>query len=105
MPIQAGVVIRRSAPDPAQASSHRYSAEIQLPIEAEGDVLWIGRSLNAAGLRLRRGNRFAQVLSVVYSHADQRLSCTVAATCREDVRDLFEIALLPPARVLEETEG
>jgi hypothetical protein len=99
----AGVMKTRSSPEPPLASRHRYLVEIHLPIEA--DVSWAGRSLHAACLRLSSGGRLAQVLSVVYRPADQRLSSIVAAACREDVRELFEMALLPPARVLEEVEG
>jgi hypothetical protein len=43
-------------------------------------------------------------LSAVYSPADERLSCILAAASRKDVHDLFEIALLPPVRVLEVVE-
>jgi hypothetical protein len=43
-------------------------------------------------------------LSAVYSPAEDRLSCLVAAASEKEVRDLFEIALLPPARVLEVVE-
>jgi hypothetical protein len=37
----------------------------------------------------------------VYSPADDRLVCILEVASWNDVRDLFEIALLPPVRVLE----
>jgi hypothetical protein len=40
-------------------------------------------------------------VSAVYSPADDRLVCILEAASCKDVRDLFEIALLPPVRVLE----
>jgi hypothetical protein len=42
-----------------------------------------------------------RILSVVYIPDDGRLSCVVNAASLEDVHRLFEIALLPSARVLE----
>jgi hypothetical protein len=42
-----------------------------------------------------------RILSAVYVPDDGRLSCVVNAASREDVHRLFEIALLPSARVLE----
>ena len=52
------------------------------------------RRLRGVGLR-------PQILSIVHVPDDGRLSCIVRATSRDDVLRLFEISLLPSARVLD----
>lgn len=61
-------------------------------------------SIDSACERLRRGGRNPLVLTALYSEADERLTCVVTAANTSDVRDIFEIALLPPARVSEVVE-
>lgn len=72
-----------------------------MPIQAEQDLSWIARSLDAACRRLNSTSASLEIVSAFYSPADDRLSCLVVAESWEAVRDLFEFALLPPARVLE----
>ena len=78
-----------------------YLAEVRLRVQAGGDLSWIRQSLDAACRRLSATNPSLQILSAVHIPGDGRLSCVVAAACPEHVQRLFEIALLPSARVLE----
>ena len=75
-------------------------AEVRLRVEAGTDLSWIRHSLDAACRRVD-GAQALKILSAVHVTADGRLSCIVTAAGREDVLRLFEIALLPSARVLE----
>jgi len=75
-------------------------AEVRLRVEAGTDLSWIRHSLDAACRRVD-GTPALKILSAVHVTADGRLSCIVTAAGREDVLRLFEIALLPSARVLE----
>jgi len=70
---------------------------------AESELSWISKSLNAACLRLRDGDRLPEVLSVAYIPDDDRLACIVEARCARDVRRLFGVALLPSVRVADAT--
>jgi len=76
-------------------------AEVRLRIEAGADISWIRQSLDAACRRVDGTRSGLKILSAVHIPDDGRLTCIVAAACREDVQRLFEIALLPSARVLE----
>jgi hypothetical protein len=78
-----------------------YIAEVRLRVEAGTDLSWIRQSLDAACRRLDGTSPGLKILSAVHVVAEGRLSCVVASTGREDVLRLFEIALLPSARVLE----
>jgi len=80
-----------------------YMAEVRLRITAGTDLSWIRQSLDAACRRVD-GARAVKILSAVHVPDDGRLSCVVSAANREDVRRLFEMALLPSARVLEVVE-
>ena len=66
---------------------------------ARGQTLWLG--LDAASRRVDGTSPGLKILSAVHIPDDGRLSCIVTAAGREDVLRLFEIALLPSARVLE----
>jgi hypothetical protein len=98
--VQAGVV---TIPDsvPASVSTHHFLAEVRLLVPGGQDLSWIGRSLHAARRRLSGISACPRIVSAVYSPADERLVCILEAASWKDVRDLFEIALLPPVRVLE----
>jgi hypothetical protein len=98
--VQTGVV---TIPDsvPARVSTHHFLAEVRLLIPRGRDPSWIGRGLHAACRRLSGISARPRIVSVVYSPADDRLVCILEAASWKDVRDLFEIALLPPVRVLE----
>ena len=76
-------------------------AEVKLRVEAGRDISWIRQSLDAACRRVDGASPGLKILSAVHVPDDGRLSCIVAAARREDVLRLFEIALLPSARVLE----
>jgi hypothetical protein len=79
-------------------------AELNLRVDAGTDISWIRQSLDAACRRVDSTSPGVKILSAVHVAADGRLSCVVRAANREDVRRLFEIALLPSARVLEVVE-
>jgi len=64
------------------------------------DLSWIRQSLDAACRRVDGTSPGLRILSAVHV-ADGRLLCIVTAAAREHVQRLFEIALLPSARVLE----
>jgi len=85
----------------AEPGTDCYLAEVRLRVEASEDLSWIRRSLDAACRRLSATNSTLQILSVVHIADDDRLSCIVAAAGLEHVQHLFDIALLPSARVLE----
>jgi hypothetical protein len=78
-----------------------YLAEVKLRVDAGTDLSWIRQSLDAACRRVDGASPGLKILSAVHIPDDGRLSCIVAAAGREDVLRLFEIALLPSARVLE----
>ncbi len=90
--------------DPGPANTHRYLAEVHLPIQGGRDLSWIALSLNAACRRLTRTNACLQIVSAVYSPEGELLTCILEAASWKDVSDLFAIALLPPARILEVVE-
>lgn len=76
-------------------------AEIRLQVNVGTDLSWIRRSLDAAWRRIDGPSSGLKILSAVHVMDEGRLSCIVMAASREDVQRLFEIALLPSARVLE----
>jgi hypothetical protein len=76
-------------------------AEVRLRAEAGTDLSWVSQSLDAACRRLQGIGQSAQILSTVHIPEDGLLSCIVRAASREDVLRLFEISLLPSARVLD----
>ena len=78
-----------------------YLAEVRLRAEAGSDLSWVSHSLGAACRRLRGSGPGPQILSTVHIPDDGLLSCIVSAASREDVLRLFEISLLPSARVLD----
>jgi hypothetical protein len=76
-------------------------AEVKLLVAAGTDLSWIRQSLDAACRRVDGTSPGLKILSAVHVMDYGRLSCIVTAAGREDVQRLFEIALLPSARVLE----
>jgi hypothetical protein len=76
-------------------------AEATLRVQAGTDLSWIGQGLDSARRRFDGISPSPQILSAVYNPDDGRLSCVVRAATRQDVQRLFEIALLPSARVVE----
>ena len=78
-----------------------YIAEVRLRVEAGTDISWIRKCLDAACGRVDGASPGLKILSSVHIPYNGRLSCIVTAAGREDVLRLFEIALLPSARVLE----
>ncbi len=76
-------------------------AEVRLRVEPGTDLSWIRQSLDAACRRVDGTSAGLKILSAVHVMDDGRLSCIVTAAGRQDVQRLFEIALLPSARVLE----
>lgn len=88
-------------------STHRktskYLAEIRWSGQNTRDLEWIGRSLDAACRRLRGADR-PKVIGAGYIPEERRLVCVVRAANGEVVRRLFEIALLPSARILDVVE-
>ena len=76
-------------------------AEVRLRVDVGTDLSWIRQSLDAACRRVDGSSAGLKILSAVHVLANGRLSCIVSAAGREDVLRLFEIALLPSARVLE----
>ena len=78
-----------------------YMAEVRLRVESGTDISWIRRSLDAACRRVDGTSPGLKILSAVHIPDDGRLTCIVMAAGREHVLRLFEIALLPLARVLE----
>jgi hypothetical protein len=78
-----------------------YLAELRLRVEAGTDLSWIRQSLDAACRRVDGTCPGLRIVSAVHVVDDGRLSCIVTAASREDVQRLFEIALLPSARVLD----
>jgi hypothetical protein len=79
-------------------------AEVRLRVDSGTDVSWIRGSLDAACRRVDGTSPGLKILSAVHVMDDGHLSCIVTAAGREDVLRLFEIALLPSARVLEVVE-
>ena len=78
-----------------------YLAEVKLRVDAGTDLSWIRQSLDTACRRVDGASPGLKILSAIHIPDDGRLSCIVTAAGREDVLRLFEIALLPSARVLE----
>jgi len=76
-------------------------AEVRLRVEPGTDLSWIRRSLDAACRRIDGAGPGLRILSAVHVIDDGRLSCIVAAAGRNEVQRLFDIALMPSARVLE----
>ena len=76
-------------------------AEVRLRVEAGTDLSWIRQSLDAACRRIDGTSPGLRIVSAVHVMDDGRLSCIVTGATRGDVQRLFEIALLPSARVLE----
>jgi hypothetical protein len=84
-----------------RAGTDCYLAEVRLRVEAGADLSWIRLGLDAACRRLTAGSSCLQIVSVVHVPDEGRLSCVVIASGRELVQRVFEIALLPSARVQE----
>jgi hypothetical protein len=83
----------------ARAASRCYLAEVKLSA-TQTELSWIGKSLQAASLRLRGSACSVEVVSAAYIPEDRQLACIVEAGCADDVHRLFGIALLPSARVV-----
>ena len=83
------------------AKTQCYMAEVRLQAVTGTDLSWVGQSLDAACRRLQVVGPSPQILSTVHVPDDGRLSCIVRAASRDDVLRLFEISLLPSARVLD----
>lgn len=79
-------------------------AEVRLTVQVGADLSWIRQSLYAASRRLNGTTPGLRILSAVHIPSDSRLSCVVIAPTSDDVDRLFEVALLPPARVHEVVE-
>lgn len=75
-----------------------------MPVQGQRDLSWISHSLHAACQRVTRVDLAPKVLTAVYTQADQRLLCILQAVSREAVSDLFKMALLPPADILDVIE-
>jgi hypothetical protein len=75
--------------------------EVSLQVEAGTDLSWVGQSLDAARRRLQGVGPGPQIVSMVHVPDEGRLSCIVKAARRDDVLRLFEISLLPSARVVD----
>jgi hypothetical protein len=78
-----------------------YLAEVTLRLKAGSDLAWIRESLDAAERRLLGSSPDTNIVSAVFTPEDGRLICIVEAASREDVLQLFEIALLPSAQVVD----
>ena len=78
-----------------------YMVEVKLQAEAGTDLSWVSQSLDAACRRLQVVGPSPQIVSTVHVPDDGRLSCIVRAASRDDVLHLFEISLLPSARVVD----
>ena len=78
-----------------------YVAEVSLRAEPGSDLSWVGQSLDAACRRHQDVGTRPRIVSTVHIPDDGLLSCIVRAASRDDVLRLFEISLLPSARVLE----
>jgi hypothetical protein len=76
-------------------------AEVSLRAEAGSDLSWVGQSLDAACRRFQGAGPSPHIVSTVHIPEHGLLSCIVRAASREDVLRLFEISLLPSARVLD----
>jgi hypothetical protein len=85
----------------ARARTDCYLAEVRIRVQAGADLSWIRQSLDAACRRLSATSSSLKILSAVHIPDDSRLSCVVTASSRQLVQRLFDIALLPSARVLE----
>jgi hypothetical protein len=81
--------------------TYSFMAQVSLGAEAGSDLSWVSQSLDAACRRLQVAGPSPQILSAVHIPDDGLLSCIVRAANREDVLRLFEISLLPSARVLD----
>lgn len=78
-----------------------YVVDVKLRVQTETDLSWIRQSLDAACRRLGSIAPDLQILSAVHIRDEDRLSFVLRAADPEDVHRLFEIALLPSARILE----
>jgi hypothetical protein len=74
-------------------------AEVTLRVLAGSDLTWITESLAAACRRLDGSRPRPRVVSAVYIPEDSQLMCVVEAASSEEVQRLFEMALLPSARI------
>ena len=72
-----------------------------MPMEGLRDLSWIRVSLHSACRRVGGAGSTTRLVSAVFSPDDGRLACIVEAASRIDVRNVLEIALLPPARIQE----
>jgi hypothetical protein len=91
-----------TGPAPVRLTRGCHLAEVKLNV-AVSQLSWISTSLEAACLRLGERSLRPHVLSVAYVSVDHRLACIVEAGCVEDVHRLFDVALLPSARVVGAT--
>jgi hypothetical protein len=78
-----------------------YLAEVTLRVLPGRDLEWIRDSLDAACRRLDDTSPSLEIVSAVHTLDNGRLWCLIRAASRENVLRLFEIALLPSARILE----
>ena len=86
---------------PTGPTTQCYVAEVSLRAEAGSDLSWVGQSLDAACRRHQDAGTRPQIVSTVHIPDGGLLSCIVRAASRDDVLRLFEISMLPSARVLE----
>ena len=91
----------RVGPTSVGPKTHCYLAEVKLRAEAGSDLSWVSQSLGSACRRLQGVGTRPHIVSTVHIPHDGRLSCIIRAASREDVVHLFEISLLPSARVLD----
>jgi hypothetical protein len=90
-----------SSPISSGPEAQCYLAEVRLRVGIGTDLSWLSQSLGAACGRFHGVGPSPQILSMVHVPDDDRLLCLVKALNRDDVLGLFEISLLPSARVVE----
>jgi hypothetical protein len=90
---------RRAEQLSGRVGSQCCLAEVTLRVSAGSDLTWVTESLAAAGQRLEGSRPRPRVISAVYVPDDSQLMCVVEAASSEDVQHLFEMALLPSARI------
>ncbi len=91
----------RVGPTSVRPKTQCYLAEVKLRAEAGSDLSWVSQSLGSACRRFQGVGTPPHIVSTVHIPHDGRLSCIIRAASREDVLHLFEISLLPSARVLD----
>lgn len=86
---------------PGRVRAPCYLAEVTLRVTPGSDLAWVRSSIEAACQRTWGGRGSPQVLSVAYLPEAGLLLFVIKSAKREDVVRLFDIANLPPARVLD----